>query len=149
MSPNASRLCCTRCAEADDESYAQVCEALRGFDVRDRLGDVRAPVLAVAGSEDVATPPALVEDIAAGIPTVGWSSSTGSPTSRRPRSVRRRQAAGPAPGPTETRREPDHRHTRSVLEEAADALYDQGMAVRREVLGDAHVDRATAGASPT
>ncbi|MGK2867956.1 MAG: 4-carboxymuconolactone decarboxylase [Mycobacterium sp.] len=26
--------------------------------------------------------------------------------------------------------------------------YDDGMAVRREVLGDAHVDRATAGATP-
>ncbi|HWI32793.1 MAG TPA: 4-carboxymuconolactone decarboxylase [Lapillicoccus sp.] len=31
--------------------------------------------------------------------------------------------------------------------EAPDALYDNGMAVRRQVLGDAHVDRATAAAT--
>ena len=54
--------------ETDDESYAQVCEALAGFDVRDRLSEVTVPVLAVAGAEDVATPPALLEEIAAGIP---------------------------------------------------------------------------------
>ena len=34
--------------ETDDESYAQVCEALGRFDVRDRLSGITAPVLAVA-----------------------------------------------------------------------------------------------------
>ena len=32
--------------ETDDESYAQVCEALSRFDVRDRLSDVTVPLLA-------------------------------------------------------------------------------------------------------
>lgn len=42
---------------ADDESYARCCEALAEFDVRDRLTRIKAPVLAIAGSYDVATPP--------------------------------------------------------------------------------------------
>lgn len=48
-------------SDSDDAAYAAVCGALAGFDARDRLGEVRAPVLAVAGAEDVATPPSLLE----------------------------------------------------------------------------------------
>ena len=44
--------------DADDEGYVAVCGALAEFDVRDRLGEIAAPVLAVAGAEDVATPTA-------------------------------------------------------------------------------------------
>jgi 3-oxoadipate enol-lactonase/4-carboxymuconolactone decarboxylase len=36
--------------DADDQGYIQVCQALADFDVRDRLGEIGAPVLAVAGS---------------------------------------------------------------------------------------------------
>ncbi|OBJ08840.1 alpha/beta fold hydrolase [Mycobacterium sp. 1465703.0] len=42
---------------ADAESYAMCCEALAEFDVRDRLARIKVPVLAIAGSCDVATPP--------------------------------------------------------------------------------------------
>ena len=52
---------------ADREGYAQVCEALADFDVRARLAEITAPVLAVAGAEDVATPPALLAEIADGV----------------------------------------------------------------------------------
>src|SRR5690606_18833368 len=38
-----------------DGGDAAVCEALAGFDVRDRLGEVGAPVLAIAGSDDAVT----------------------------------------------------------------------------------------------
>src|SRR5690606_10908447 len=44
--------------DADAEGYAQVCEALATFDVRERLGEISAPVLAIAGAEDGPTPPA-------------------------------------------------------------------------------------------
>jgi 3-oxoadipate enol-lactonase/4-carboxymuconolactone decarboxylase len=54
-------------ADAVDEGYAQVCGALAGFDVRDRLGRVTAPVLAVAGSEDAVTPAAGLHEIAEGV----------------------------------------------------------------------------------
>jgi 3-oxoadipate enol-lactonase/4-carboxymuconolactone decarboxylase len=128
--------------EADDESYAQVCEALSRFDVRDRLGDVTAPVLAVAGSDDVATPPALVEDIAAGIPDcrlVVLDGVAHLPPTEVPSVVVKllAQHLEPTGGPTTGIPAP-------ALEDAPDALYNRGMAVRREVLGDAHVDRATA-----
>ena len=70
---------------ADREGYAQVCEALAGFDVRDRLAEITTPVLAVAGAEDVATPPALLAEIAVGVRRGRSSCSTVSPTSPRPR----------------------------------------------------------------
>ncbi|MFG1863161.1 3-oxoadipate enol-lactonase [Microbispora bryophytorum] len=54
--------------EADPEGYAACCDALAIFDVRDRLGEVRAPALVIAGAEDPATPPAHAEVLAGGIP---------------------------------------------------------------------------------
>ncbi|ANH38039.1 3-oxoadipate enol-lactonase 2 [Nocardioides dokdonensis FR1436] len=54
-------------SEADDEGYAAVCAALARFDVRSRLGRITTPVLAVAGSEDAATPPASLREIADGV----------------------------------------------------------------------------------
>ncbi|MEV7429662.1 alpha/beta fold hydrolase [Nocardioides sp. NPDC092400] len=53
---------------ADDEAYAAVCGALAAFDVRDRLGEATVPVLAVAGSHDVPTPPGLLRALAEGVP---------------------------------------------------------------------------------
>jgi 3-oxoadipate enol-lactonase len=55
-------------ARVDAEGYAACCEALAAFDVRDRLGEVRAPTLIVAGAEDVATPLDHAETLAEGIP---------------------------------------------------------------------------------
>ena len=55
-------------ATVDPEGYAACCEALAAFDVRDRLGAVRAPTLVVAGEEDMATPPGHAEVLARGIP---------------------------------------------------------------------------------
>jgi 3-oxoadipate enol-lactonase len=55
-------------AHVDAEGYAAWCEALAGFDARDRLGDVRAPTLVVAGAEDAATPLSHAETLATGIP---------------------------------------------------------------------------------
>ncbi|WP_182908511.1 3-oxoadipate enol-lactonase [Microbispora sp. H13382] len=55
-------------AAVDPEGYAACCDALALFDVRDRLGEVRAPALVVAGAEDPATPPEHAEVLAGGIP---------------------------------------------------------------------------------
>lgn len=52
---------------ANDEGYAQVCEALAGHDVRNRLDRIRTPVLAVAGAEDTVTPAASLQEIADGV----------------------------------------------------------------------------------
>ncbi|MET0820528.1 MAG: alpha/beta hydrolase [Aeromicrobium sp.] len=51
----------------DAESYARVCEVLAGFDVTERLPEISAPVLAVAGEHDVPTPPSSLRTIADGV----------------------------------------------------------------------------------
>jgi pimeloyl-ACP methyl ester carboxylesterase len=54
--------------DADDESYALCCEALAAFDVRDRLGEITRPVLAVWGDHDGVTPESSAREIADGVP---------------------------------------------------------------------------------
>ncbi|MFC6421053.1 alpha/beta fold hydrolase [Ornithinimicrobium tianjinense] len=53
---------------ADDESYALVCGALGQHDVRDRLGQITVPVLALGGAADPVAPPQVQEDLAAAVP---------------------------------------------------------------------------------
>jgi 3-oxoadipate enol-lactonase / 4-carboxymuconolactone decarboxylase len=54
-------------SDADDAGYTAVCTALAGFDVRDRLAEISAPVVAVAGAEDAVTPPELLREVADGV----------------------------------------------------------------------------------
>ena len=112
---------------ADDESYAQACEALADFDVTGRLAEITTPVLAIAGAEDIPTPPESLARIASGVKD-GWLvvlDGVG------------HLAPAEAPG----------RIAELIIGHVGprDAVYDAGMAVRRDVLGDAHVDRAIAG----
>ena len=116
--------------EADDAGYCQVCGVLAGFDVRDRLAEIGAPVLAVAGADDVATPTERLREIAEGV--------------KDGRLVELDGVAHLAPAEA-----PDlvarliRRHVLGE-EEQPSTTYDAGMAVRRAVLGDTHVDRADA-----
>ncbi|MGH3373531.1 MAG: 3-oxoadipate enol-lactonase [Actinoallomurus sp.] len=55
-------------AHVDPEGYAACCEALATFDVRDRLPEVSAPTVVIAGAEDIATPLDHAETLAQGIP---------------------------------------------------------------------------------
>jgi 3-oxoadipate enol-lactonase/4-carboxymuconolactone decarboxylase len=122
-----------------DEGYVQVCAALRDFDVRDRLGEIDAPVLAVAGAQDVVTPPPVVAAVADGVrdgelaelARVGHLAPAETP--EEVARLIRRHALG------EVQPDQDHRSVQDVR--------DAGLAVRREVLGDAYVDRATAAAT--
>ena len=121
---------------ADREGYAQVCEALAGFDVRGRLAEIAAPVLAVAGAEDVATPPELLAEIADGVAHGRLVVLDGV------------AHLAPAEAPDEVARLIDEHLIGEHLGADSRTLqetYDAGLRVRREVLGDAHVDRATAG----
>lgn len=116
--------------DADAASYAWACDALAAFDVRSRLAEIGAPVLAVAGNHDEPTPVSSLSEIAAGV--------------RRGRLVVLPGVAhlAPAEAPSEVARLiADHAGTRRTLE----ATHPDGMAVRRSVLGAAHVDRALAG----
>lgn len=133
--------------EVDDTGYAAVCDALAGFDVRDRLAEVAAPVLAVAGSADVATPPDLLAEVAEGVADgrlVVLDDVAHLAPLEAPEAVaglvRDHALGGPAePAPAAGGSDRDGL---TVAEVRA-----AGMAVRREVLGDAHVDRATAAAT--
>ena len=52
----------------DRTGYARACDAIGAMDLRPRLGHIQAPTLVIAGREDPATPPAMAEEICAGIP---------------------------------------------------------------------------------
>ena len=52
---------------ADRFAYAHACEALAGFDVRERLGDIATPVIAIAGGQDEVCPPPFAEATAEGV----------------------------------------------------------------------------------
>ncbi|MDI2130256.1 3-oxoadipate enol-lactonase [Yinghuangia seranimata] len=53
---------------ASPEGYAASCEAIVGYDVRDRLADIRTPTLVVAAGRDPSTPLPLPTEVAAGVP---------------------------------------------------------------------------------
>lgn len=58
--------------DADRHGYAQVCEALAGFDLRLRLAEISVPVLGIAGAADAAVPPATVRAWTERVPTAGY-----------------------------------------------------------------------------
>lgn len=116
--------------DADPDSYAWSCEALASFDVRDRLGQIATPVLAVAGRHDKATPIDTVREIGDGVANA--------------RLVVLDDVAHLAPAERPATAAVLIAGAGSAAPSPADQLRTQGMAVRRAVLGDAHVDRAIA-----
>ncbi|GGS83972.1 bifunctional 3-oxoadipate enol-lactonase/4-carboxymuconolactone decarboxylase PcaDC [Streptomyces cinerochromogenes] len=113
--------------EADPGAYAACCDALAAFDLRDRLGDITVPTLLVAGRQDPATPPAHLREIADAVPAATL--------------VELRGASHLAPAQCP-------RAVLTALRTQLDGPVASGTAVRREVLGDAHVDRAQARQTP-
>ncbi|MFI2436204.1 3-oxoadipate enol-lactonase [Streptomyces sp. NPDC018693] len=114
--------------DADPGAYAACCDALAAFDLRERLGEIAVPTLLVAGREDPATPPAHLREIADAVPGAALVEIPGA------------SHLAPAQCP------------QAVLT-ALRAHFDgggarRGMAVRRAVLGDAHVDHAQARQTP-
>ncbi|MET8869789.1 4-carboxymuconolactone decarboxylase [Nonomuraea sp. NPDC004580] len=108
-------------AAADPTAYAACCEALAGYDLRAELAQITVPTLVVAGRDDPATPPAHARQLADGIPGATLVELPG--------------AAHLAPA------DQPERVTKALLDHLPSV---PGMRVRREVLGDAHVDRAVA-----
>ncbi len=49
------------------EGFVGCCEAIIGYDVSARLGEIACPTLVMVGEEDEATPPAMAEALALGI----------------------------------------------------------------------------------
>ncbi|GAA1537870.1 alpha/beta fold hydrolase [Brevibacterium picturae] len=154
--PEASSALLHSLQDADRFSYAALCHALAPFDVRSRLSEIAIPILAVAGSEDRPTPPTKLAEIANGITgalleviegaahlvpveapavTAGLLNDfmTGNAAGGNSTGAQTSEAASAdlptASGPREASR---------------DEVREAGMTVRRQVLSDAHVDRANA-----
>ncbi|MFJ9810904.1 3-oxoadipate enol-lactonase [Streptomyces sp. NPDC101158] len=113
---------------ADPEAYASCCDALAAFDLRDRLADITAPTLLVAGREDPATPPAHLREIADAVPGAALTELPGA------------SHLAPAEQPEAV--------LAALRAHLTGTPARSGMAARRQVLGDAHVDRAQARQTP-
>ncbi|MCX4903701.1 3-oxoadipate enol-lactonase [Streptomyces sp. NBC_00878] len=108
---------------ADPDAYAACCDALAAFDIRERLPEIGAPTLLVAGREDPATPPAHLREIADAVPGAALVEIPGA------------SHLAPAQCPEAVL---------TALRAHFDGGAKRGMEVRRQVLGDVHVDRAQA-----
>ncbi|MEV8613028.1 3-oxoadipate enol-lactonase [Amycolatopsis sp. NPDC051373] len=122
----------------DATAYAASCDALASFDLRAELGRITAPTLVVAGREDLATPvdhSRLLADRIPGASLTEVAHAAHLITVERPGSVL-----------TALRSHLDNdTEARDWAAPGDDgSRYAAGMAVRRVVLGDAHVDRAIA-----
>ncbi|MFJ4342373.1 alpha/beta fold hydrolase [Streptomyces sp. NPDC088915] len=147
----------------DPACYIAACEALAVFDVREALGRIGVPALVLVGSEDQVTGPAEARTLVAGIADArlavvpgashlapveqpaavtdllldhfaGTAQDTSGALAVPP------HPAGPAPAAEPAAPAP-------VAEPAGDGRpdpYEKGLGLRREVLGDAQVDRALA-----
>jgi 3-oxoadipate enol-lactonase/4-carboxymuconolactone decarboxylase len=123
----------------DREEYASCCEAIASWDWRDRLGDVRAPTLVVAGAEDPVTPPADAYALGAAIPDAQVTVVKGAAhlaILEKPDTLAGLLLAHLGERAHESETEPADEHRAN-----------RGERVRRAVLGDAHVDRARRSAS--
>ncbi|GGZ69917.1 bifunctional 3-oxoadipate enol-lactonase/4-carboxymuconolactone decarboxylase PcaDC [Streptomyces bluensis] len=158
----------------DPGCYIAACEALAAFDVRAELGRVGVPTLVLVGSDDQVTGPAEARTLVAGIPDArlavvpgashlvpveqpaavtdllvrhfssAWQPAYDSTTGQvaiPAALVKPALAVPPQSGPVA-----EIAPAAAAQPEAAGRPdpYDAGLKVRREVLGDAHVDRALA-----
>ena len=114
-------------AAASTEGYAGCCEAIGAMDLRPELGRITAPALLIAGAQDPVTPPAKVLETQQLIPGSAM--------------VVIAHAAHLA------NIEQPTAFTAAVLNHLAGMASSRGEAVRRAVLGDAHVNRSADQAS--
>jgi 3-oxoadipate enol-lactonase/4-carboxymuconolactone decarboxylase len=112
----------------DPLAYAACCDAIAAIDLTPVLADISAPTLVIAGREDAATPPAHARELADGIPN----------------STLIELAAVGHLAPYEA----PELVANHLLTHFSGSRYAAGMAVRRQVLGDAHADRAIARTTP-
>jgi 3-oxoadipate enol-lactonase/4-carboxymuconolactone decarboxylase len=126
----------TALVDVDDECYACCAEALADFDRTADLDRVVVPTLAISGEHDAVTTPASMQDLADAIPGARHVALDGASHL----AVLEEPAAA-----AELIAQHVDRVERAA---AASVAHDRGMRVRRQVLGDAHVDRAVAATTP-
>ncbi|MBB5938690.1 bifunctional 3-oxoadipate enol-lactonase/4-carboxymuconolactone decarboxylase PcaDC [Streptomyces zagrosensis] len=148
----------------DPEGYAACCEVIAGLDLRADLARITAPTLVIGGRDDAATPPAHARALADGIADahlVEIARAGHLACVERPQAVLtalRAHLAADGLGEFGAPGEPDES---AVSDETSESALGRdvgtqepdgsdgfsratAMAVRRAVLGDAHVDRAVA-----
>jgi 3-oxoadipate enol-lactonase / 4-carboxymuconolactone decarboxylase len=141
--------------DADRLGYARCCRALAGYDVRGRLGELAVPLLVVAGADDVACPPDAGRFLAEGaqrgtlrvLPGVAHLAPAEAPA-RVAELLEAFMRTSPADSDAHVGAHDDPgagAHGSAPRDPVATPdPYAAGMVVRRQVLGDAHVDRASA-----
>lgn len=116
------------------QGYAGCCAAIRDMELAGALASIKVPTLVITGSHDQSTPPAFGQAIAEGIANA--------------QIVNLESAHLPCI-------ETPIAYTDALIQfldpsavDSDSSRYDAGMARRRQVLGNAHVDRSTAQATP-
>ena len=159
--PDASAALLHSLQDADRFSYAALCYALADFDVRARLPEITRPLLAVAGSQDQPTPATKLAEIAGEVPGALLEVIDGAAhlvpaeapvvTAGLLADFLQGKGLGAGAGgtggagATAASDSPADLPTASGPREASrDEVREAGMTVRRQVLSDAHVDRANA-----
>ncbi|MET0854354.1 MAG: alpha/beta fold hydrolase [Microterricola sp.] len=125
--------------DVDDESYALAAAALGHFDRTPSLGSVTLPTLIVSGEFDSVTTSASMRALAAALPIARFAEIAGA------------AHLAPLEKPAEAAallaasiRAAEDADSADAAPTAASEAHSRGMTVRRAVLGDAHVDAATA-----
>lgn len=129
LSPDAVSFVRRTIEATDADGYIACVEAIRDADLRAELASITAPLLVVAGTHDASTPPQLSRDIVDAVPGATLVELDAAHLSN----VEQVGAFGAA--------------VLSFLTDAAVTEPDRrtiGEAMRRSVLGDAHVDRSAA-----
>ncbi|MFD3994629.1 alpha/beta fold hydrolase [Streptomyces sp. NPDC058583] len=145
----------------DPACYIAACEALAVFDVREALDRIAIPALVLVGSEDQVTGPAEARTLVAGIADARLAVVPGAShlaPVEQPAAVTDlliEHFAGTAPDTSGTLTVPPLPAAPApAAEPVPDAEpaeagrpdpYEKGLGLRREVLGDAHVDQALSG----
>ena len=159
--PEASAALLHSLQDADRFSYAALCYALADFDVRARLPEISRPLLAVAGSQDQPTPATKLAEIANGVPGALLEVIDGAAhlvpaeapvvTAGLLADFLHGKGLGAGAGGTggagataADDSEADLPTASGPREASRDEVREAGMTVRRQVLSDAHVDRANA-----
>ncbi|TVP33305.1 3-oxoadipate enol-lactonase [Streptomyces griseus subsp. griseus] len=154
----------------DPGCYIAACEALAAFDIRGALGRIGVPTLVLVGAEDQVTGPAEARTLVAGIPdarlalvpgashlapveqpaavsdlllthfSTAWQQDTSAAIPVLPHAPGTAASAAPFAPVAEIAppAAPD------AAAPTSDDRYEQGTRVRREVLGDSHVDAVNA-----
>jgi 3-oxoadipate enol-lactonase / 4-carboxymuconolactone decarboxylase len=124
--------------DTDSAGYAVCCNAIGRMDLRPVLNRITAPTLVIAGRDDPSTPPAMAEEICAGIPHAELIVL--------PKAAHLLSVEQPAATAAHLLGFLD-RH-REAAETATGAVpFQSGLANRKSVLGEAHVERSLANAT--